>query len=85
MRSRTAHVGSRLSVVSAGVVAAFTGAAPGTVATPAHAAETVLAQPGPMDALGTPVGLGAVTLGVAGMVAGVFRKKKIQPENQRKQ
>ncbi|WP_093413938.1 hypothetical protein [Saccharopolyspora flava] len=42
----------------------------------------VLAAPS-MDSLG-PVGLSAVVLGVAGMVVGVFRKKKIQPENQRK-
>lgn len=42
----------------------------------------VMAAPS-MDSLG-PVGLSAVVLGVAGMVVGVFRKKKIQPENQRK-
>ncbi|NYI82700.1 hypothetical protein HNR68_001330 [Saccharopolyspora hordei] len=40
--------------------------------------------PGPLDSLATPVGLTAVGLGVVGMVAGAFRKKKVQPENQRK-
>ncbi|MFD0491225.1 hypothetical protein ACFQ0O_33990 [Saccharopolyspora spinosporotrichia] len=37
----------------------------------------------PLESFG-PVGSAAVVLGVVGMVAGVFRKKKIQPENQRK-
>ncbi|RRO13251.1 hypothetical protein EIL87_24380 [Saccharopolyspora rhizosphaerae] len=45
--------------------------------------KTVVVAAPSMDSLG-PVGLSAVTLGVAGMVVGVFRKKKIQPENQRK-
>ncbi|MDI2028849.1 hypothetical protein QFW96_09515 [Saccharopolyspora sp. TS4A08] len=48
----------------------------------AQSEAAVLAAPS-MDSLG-PVGLSAVVLGVAGMVVGVFRKKKIQPENQRK-
>ncbi|WP_370591343.1 hypothetical protein [Saccharopolyspora montiporae] len=39
---------------------------------------------GPLDSMRTPVGLTAVGLGILGMVAGAFRKKKIQPENQRK-
>jgi hypothetical protein len=38
----------------------------------------------PSDALRAPVGLTAVGLGLAGMVVGALRKKKVQPENQRK-
>lgn len=83
VRSRIAHVGARMSVVSAGLVAASVSAAPGAVATSTHTTQ-VAAQVDPLDALGTPVGLGAVAFGVIGMVAGVFRKKKIHPENQRK-
>ncbi|GAA2780813.1 hypothetical protein [Saccharopolyspora taberi] len=80
MRSRLACVCSRATVVGAGLVLGLlvTGATAG-----AAGSTTVLAQPGPLDSLG-PVGLVAVLLGIAGMVAGVFRKKKIQPENQRK-
>ncbi|MGJ7907685.1 hypothetical protein ACOQFL_14550 [Actinopolyspora sp. H202] len=54
---------------------------------PAQAAtETVRAQATPLDALSTPVGLGAVVIGVIGMIAGTLRRKKIpvQPENQRR-
>ncbi|GAA4834901.1 hypothetical protein GCM10025787_13300 [Saccharopolyspora rosea] len=44
----------------------------------------MLAQASPLDTLSMPVGLSAVGLGVVGMVAGAFRKKKIQPENERR-
>jgi hypothetical protein len=52
-------------------------------------AETVVVEAAggnPLESLSTPVGLSAIGLGVAGMVAGMFRRKKatVQPENQRK-
>jgi hypothetical protein len=71
---------TRVSVLAAAAVAALLVTAGGAGAT----GVTVLAEPSPLDSLATPVGLTAVGLGVIGMVAGVFRKKKVQPENQRK-
>ncbi|GAB3295642.1 hypothetical protein GCM10027563_37220 [Parasphingorhabdus pacifica] len=52
----------------------------------ASSTRQAVVQDSPFEALNTPVGLTAVGLGVIGMVAGVFRRKKIevQPENQRK-
>jgi hypothetical protein len=71
----------RLGVLSAGimVIVVFAGTAD---------AQPVTAHPmtaSPIDSL-APVGLLAVLLGVAGMVAGTLRRKKVvvQPENQRK-
>ncbi|MDA3625842.1 hypothetical protein [Saccharopolyspora oryzae] len=66
------------------VLCAAAGAASLVTATAAAADPRAMAVSGPMDSLATPVGLTAVGLGVAGMVAGVFRKKKVTPENQRK-
>ncbi|WP_249124251.1 hypothetical protein [Saccharopolyspora erythraea] len=80
MRSRLACVCTRVSVLSAVLVTGLLVA--GTTAS-AGARSTVVAQPSPLESFG-PVGSTAVVLGVVGMVAGVFRKKKIQPENQRK-
>lgn len=57
-------------------------------ATTAHAATSqhVEAQATPLDALSAPVAAAALGLGLAGMVVGVLRRKKVpvQPENQRK-
>ncbi|RCW38831.1 hypothetical protein DFQ14_11935 [Halopolyspora algeriensis] len=46
----------------------------------------VQAQATPLESLGAPVGLAAVGLGITGMLAGAFRRKKatVQPENERK-
>ncbi|GAB2758743.1 hypothetical protein GCM10027174_38950 [Salinifilum aidingensis] len=82
MRSRIAHRSIRLSVVSAGAASVPVVTATTAAAAPVHAA--LAQQPSPLESLSTPVGLGAVGLGVAGMVAGAFRKKKVHPENQRK-
>lgn len=81
MRSRMARVCSQLSVL---VVAVMIGGA--TSAGAASVGRQLAVQDGPIESLGTPVGLAAVGLGVTGMVAGVLRRKKatIQPENQRK-
>jgi hypothetical protein len=59
-------------------------ALPVTAATAGAAPVVVLAESDPLESLTAPVGLTAICLGVVGMVAGAFRKKKIQPENQRK-
>lgn len=66
--------------VTAGVVTTGTATAAGVTVRPAAVGDN------PLELLSTPVGLTAVGLGVIGMVAGVFRRKKIevQPENQRK-
>jgi hypothetical protein len=81
VRSRIPRVVTRVSVLAAAAVAALLVTAGGAGA----AGVTVLAAPpSPLDALAAPVGLTAVGLGVIGMVAGAFRKKKVQPENQRK-
>ncbi|GAA0525977.1 hypothetical protein GCM10009545_30360 [Saccharopolyspora thermophila] len=80
MRSRMSRVGARITVLSAAPTAALMVTASGAAA----AELTVLAERSPLESLSTPVGLTAVGLGVVGMVAGAFRKKKIQPENQRK-
>lgn len=79
MRSRISRVVTRVSALGGTVAAASL-----ATATAATAEPLALAVPGSLDSLATPVGLTAVGLGVAGMVAGVFRKKKVQPENQRK-
>lgn len=52
----------------------------------AQAVAVQAAVSGPLDSVGTPVGLSAVGLGVLGMLTGVLRRKKVpvQPENQRK-
>lgn len=69
-------------MVGTGLVTALTSV--GTASAQAVAAQAVGGSP--LDSVGTPVGLSAVGLGVLGMVAGVFRRKKVpvQPENQRK-
>ncbi|SEG94847.1 hypothetical protein SAMN02982929_06012 [Saccharopolyspora kobensis] len=79
MRSRISRVVTRVSALGAAVAAASL-----TTATAATAEPLALTVRGPLDSLATPVGLTAVGLGVVGMVAGAFRKKKVQPENQRK-
>ncbi|MBB5155011.1 hypothetical protein [Saccharopolyspora phatthalungensis] len=70
---------TRVSVLGVAAAAVLLAMADGAAATGATAFAA-----GPMDSLSTPVGLTAIGLGVVGMVAGAFRKKKIQPENQRK-
>ncbi|PKW12704.1 hypothetical protein [Saccharopolyspora spinosa] len=79
MRSRISRVVTRVSVLGP----AFAAVLLATAGVAAAADSTVLAG-SPLESLSAPVGLTAVALGVAGMVAGMFRKKKIQPENQRK-
>lgn len=79
MRSRISRVIRR--VLAPGAVAAAL--LPATAGLAEAQSEAVIVAAPSMDSLG-PVGLSAVLLGVAGMVVGVFRKKKIQPENQRK-
>lgn len=76
MRSRISRMCTRASALSAGFVVA--------VPACAQASSRVLAQASPLDTLSMPVGLSAVGLGVVGMVAGAFRKKKVQPENERR-
>ncbi|MGP4015509.1 hypothetical protein [Saccharopolyspora sp. 5N708] len=71
---------TRVSALGAAVTAVLLATASGASA----AGSTLLAEASPLDKISTPVGLTAVGLGLAGMVAGVFRKKKVQPENQRK-
>ncbi|GAA4861508.1 hypothetical protein [Saccharopolyspora cebuensis] len=78
MRSRTTSGYARLTALGAALLAMLL-TAPSAAAAPA-----VLAQSTAVDKLNMPVGVTAVGLGIVGMVAGVFRKKKIQPENQRK-
>jgi len=58
----------------------------GTATAQAAGGHRVLAQSTPFDSLATPVGLAAVGFGIAGMITGVLRRKKVevQPENQRK-
>ncbi|MBK0865953.1 MAG: hypothetical protein IJH84_02660 [Saccharopolyspora sp.] len=59
----------------------------GTATAQAAGPRPALAQDvNPFESMATPVGLAAVGFGIAGMVAGVLRRKKveIQPENQRK-
>ncbi|WP_344127818.1 hypothetical protein [Saccharopolyspora halophila] len=67
----------------AGLVAAAIVLLPVTAGLASAATQNAVAV-GPSDALRAPVGLTAVGLGLAGMVVGAFRKKKVQPENQRK-
>ncbi|MEV0703418.1 hypothetical protein AB0I53_36650 [Saccharopolyspora sp. NPDC050389] len=69
---------TRVSVLGAAASAALLATAG------AAAAEPTVVAAGTLDSLSAPVGLTAIGLGVVGMVAGMFRKKKIQPENQRK-
>ncbi|MCI2418998.1 hypothetical protein MOQ72_16255 [Saccharopolyspora sp. K220] len=71
---------TRVSALGAVVTAVLLATASGASA----AGSAILAEPGPLDRLSAPVGLTAVGLGLVGMLAGVFRKKKVQPENQRK-
>ncbi|SDZ41272.1 PEP-CTERM protein-sorting domain-containing protein [Saccharopolyspora shandongensis] len=78
MRSRISRVATRVSVLGAAAAAALLATAA------AAAAEPTAQAAGALDSLSAPVGLTAIGLGVVGMVAGMFRKKKIQPENQRK-
>lgn len=79
MRSQLARAGTRVVLL---VVTMLGGSATANAAT----GEAVVAQATPLDALGAPVGVAAVGLGVTGMVAGVLRRKKVavQPENERK-
>lgn len=83
MRSRIARVTMRVSVVVAGLPALLLVGMASAGATPATQA---VAPDDPFESIFTPVGMTAIVLGVIGMVAGVFRRKKIevQPENQRK-
>ncbi|MFC7341379.1 hypothetical protein [Saccharopolyspora griseoalba] len=67
----------------AGLAAAAVVLLPVTAGLASAATHDVVAA-GPSDALRAPVGLTAVGLGLAGMVVGALRKKKVQPENQRK-
>lgn len=79
VRSQLARVGARAGVVVAAML--------GSSATAGATTEAVVvAQASPLDALGAPVGVTAVGLGVTGMVAGVLRRKKatVQPENERR-
>lgn len=82
MRSRFARVTARGLVLGLLLATAILGTAT------AQAAGTgrILAQGNLFEDTATPVGLAAIGFGVAGMLAGVFRRKKIeiQPENQRK-
>lgn len=80
MRSRISRVCTRVTVLSTAAIAVLL--VTGTTAGASPTVRTVAS--GPMDSMQTPVGLTAVGLGILGMVAGAFRKKKIQPENQRK-
>ncbi|MDR7302622.1 hypothetical protein [Haloactinomyces albus] len=80
MRSRLARACTRVSVFVATMII-------GTVTAGAATSEQyVRAQATPLESLSAPVGLAAVGLGVTGMLAGVFRRKKtaVQPENERK-
>ena len=79
MRSRISRVIRRVSAPGALVAALM----PVTTGLAEAQSEAVVVAAPTVDSLGS-VGLSAVVLGVAGMVVGVFRKKKIQPENQRK-
>ena len=84
MRSRKARISSRVSILVIGLAIAA-----GLVTTGTATGSTVwqlAVEDNPFESLSAPVGLTAVGLGVIGMVAGVFRRKKIevQPENQRK-
>lgn len=82
MRSRLARMTTRGLVL--GVLLAT--AVLGTATAQAAGGHRVVAQGDPFDSMATPVGLAAVGLGVAGMITGVLRRKKVevQPENQRK-
>jgi hypothetical protein len=86
VRSRIARVCTRVSGLVFGLIPALliTGATADRAE--AETFEQVIAQDAPLESLGNPVALTAIGLGVAGMVAGVFRRKKteVQPENQRK-
>lgn len=79
MRSRISRVVTRVSVLGAALAAALLATAGG-----AAAADRAVLAASPLESLSAPVGLTAVVLGLVGMIAGMFRKKKIQPENQRK-
>ncbi len=81
MRSRVARACARVSAVLVPVLC-------GGTATAYAADGQALPEPqsGPLEALGGPVGLTAVVLGVIGMVVGAFRRKKAptQPANERR-
>ncbi len=79
MRSRILR-SVQLSGIAVGVLTLLLSTA--SVANAAPAA--VLAQATPCDLLRAPVGVTAIGLGIVGMVAGAFRKKKVQPENERR-
>lgn len=83
MRSRVARVSTRVSVLVASMASVVL---TGGVAVADTAGEPAVLENGPLDSLATPVGLTAVGLGVAGMVAGALRRKKatVQPQNQRR-
>lgn len=82
MRSRFARMTTRGLLL--GLLLATS--ALGTATAQAAGGHRVLAQSTPFDSLATPVGLAAVGFGIAGMITGVLRRKKVevQPENQRK-
>jgi hypothetical protein len=83
VRSRIARVCARVGVFVVGLSVAVVTA--GTAS-----AQTVVveasADNNPFEALSAPVGLTAIGLGMVGLLAGIFRRKKtvVQPENQRK-
>lgn len=79
MRSRISRVVTWASVLGTALAAVLLAPVGG-----AAAADSTALAASPLESLSAPVGLTAVVLGVVGMVAGMFRKKKIQPENQRK-
>lgn len=80
MRSRLARACTRVSVF---VVMMIVGTATAGAATLEQHAQ---AQAAVLESLRAPVGLAAVGLGVTGMLAGAFRRKRatVQPENERK-
>jgi hypothetical protein len=83
VQSRIARMCARVGALVFGLLAAVVTA--GTAS-----AQTVVveasANSNPLDTLSAPVGMTALVLGVVGMLAGIFRRKKavVQPENQRK-
>lgn len=82
MRSRFARMATRGLVLGLLLTTTILG----TATAQAAGGGRILAQDNLFEVATAPVGLAAVGFGVVGMLAGVFRRKKIeiQPENQRK-
>lgn len=80
MGSRLARACARVFVFVAAMLIGATTAGAATLE------QHVQAQAAPLESLGAPVGLAAVGLGIVGMLAGAFRRRKapVQPENERK-